>query len=291
MTDDLLPETTQQPMNAMVEIEKSRAVQEVQAKLVIAKKFPRDETECYTRIVKSCGRYSLAEQAIYSLPISGKTMQGPSIRLAEEIARNWKNISFGWRVIDRSNGRSKCVAFCWDQETNTTSELEFEVEHWIEVGKAGAKTRKVISDPIEIDRLEASRAARKVRNCILNVVPGDVVEGAVKAVRETLRKGEGNKTLVDRIREAVVAFEFFGVSQEMIEVKLGHKLDPSLTTVDEIVELQAIYKSLVDKQAKRSDYFKMPDEEGDDSLSSGLREKLKERKTGEKAGTEKAPSA
>lgn len=257
---------------AAVSIAESKAVQEVQAKLIIAKKFPRDEVDCYNRIMKSCKRILLAEQAIYRLPISGDTKTGPSIRLAEVLIQAWGNASYGIKEISRENGRSHCVAFCWDQQTNTSVESEFTVEHWIEVGKKpNPKVKKPITDPVEIDRLILNRGARRVRNCILGVIPGDVVDDALKACRATLAKG-GGEPLSDRIRKMVAAFTELSVSQEMIEERLGHPIDQ--TTGEEIVDLTGIYKAIVDKQAKRENYFKTGEKVVDET-SQSVADKIK----------------
>ena len=80
---------------AAVEIASTRAAQEIQATLVVAKRFPRDETGAYNKIMEACKRTSLAEQAIYSYPRGSETVEGPTIRLAETMARAWGNIEFG----------------------------------------------------------------------------------------------------------------------------------------------------------------------------------------------------
>ena len=67
----------------------TRQAQEVQAAMVIAKKFPRDEAKAFDKIMRSCQRKGLAEQAEYTYPRGGQKVMGPSIRLAESIAQNW----------------------------------------------------------------------------------------------------------------------------------------------------------------------------------------------------------
>lgn len=271
--DDQLP--------AQVQIEQSKAIQEVQAALVIAKRFPRDEVAAFARIMKACNRLGLAEQAIYALPISGKNHEGPSIRLAEVMAQAWGNIKFGIKEISRTQGRSHCAAYCWDQETNGMSESEFTVDHWIEVGKNGApKTKKILTDPVEIDRLIANRGARKLRNCILSVMPSDVIDDAMRACRATLAKG-GGEPLSDRIRKAVVAFESVAVSKQMLEEYLKHPIEETMG--EEIVGLMGIYKSIVDKQAKRADFFKTGEVE---KQTSPLAEKLKGAQSADPIATE-----
>lgn len=64
----------------------SRQAQEVQAAMVIAKKFPRDEVQSFNRIMRACQRKTLAEQAMYEYPRGGTKVTGPSIRLAEAMA-------------------------------------------------------------------------------------------------------------------------------------------------------------------------------------------------------------
>jgi hypothetical protein len=273
MENQLVTTEEKQDLSMQNYVEQNRAAQEVQAALVIAKKFPRDEMAAYKRIMSACKRTNLAEQAIYSLPIGGTVQRGPSIRLAEVLAQAWGNLKFGFKEYERINGKSNCVAFCHDLETNTNSEMTFEVEHWIETGKKGQKVIKAITDPAEIDRLVANRGSKKLRNCILKVIPPDIIDDALKACRDTVAKGD-NSPLTDRVRQALVKFEAFAITQKMIEERLGHSVD--VTTPEEFADLVAIYKSLVDKQATRADFFKTG--ETDTPTVSPLAEALKKNK-------------
>jgi hypothetical protein len=261
------------PINASTE--SSRVIQEVQAALIIAKKFPRDETAAFKRIMTSCKRLTLANQAIYNLPISGRNQTGPSIRLAEVLAQAWGNMKFGVNELSRVEGvSSSCVAFCWDQETNTNSEIAFEVDHFIMA--RGAK--KYIVDPAEIDRLIASRGARKLRQCILKVIPPDIVEEAMNQCKNTIKNGDGSP-LSDRVRKLVVWFGSYQVTQEMIEKRLGHSVD----TIDgeEYLDLTAIATAMKDGQGKRSTFF--PTDEDDKPKTSSLNDLLKTEKKPETA--------
>jgi hypothetical protein len=259
------------PLSGLVEAEKSRAVQEIQAAYVIAKKFPRDINAVYTRIMESCKRKVLAEQAMYSFPRGGQVVTGPSIRMAEVLAQNYGNLDFGVREIERRGNVSVAESYCLDLETNTRQTKVFEVPHEIEL-KGGRK--KKLTDPRDIYELVANNGARRLRACILGIIPGDIVEAAVDQCRKTVAKGSG-EPMVDRIRKMVAVFKEMGVSQEMVAEKLGHSVD--LITAEEIVELTAIYTSIRDKQAKRGDFFNFKDEDGlQDAKASALSEKLKE---------------
>ena len=76
-----------QPAGAvMVE---SQAMATVQAMVLMAKKFPRDEAGAMNKILDDCTRVSLAQEALYQFPRGGQQVTGPSIRLAEVLAKNW----------------------------------------------------------------------------------------------------------------------------------------------------------------------------------------------------------
>src|SRR5215469_5134717 len=100
-------ETMSTPLSEATE---ARAVAEVQASYVIAKKFPRNEHQAYIKIIDSCKRPFLAEQAMYAYPKGGTLVTGPSIRLAEVMARSWGNIDFGIRELSQVNGVSTVEA-------------------------------------------------------------------------------------------------------------------------------------------------------------------------------------
>ena len=92
--------------SAATAIAATKQAQEVQARMVVAKKFPRDEAAAMNRILKSCQRTTLAESAMYSYPRGGQEVTGPSIRLAECLAQNWGNIEFGYTELERKQGES-----------------------------------------------------------------------------------------------------------------------------------------------------------------------------------------
>lgn len=259
------------PSSAMVEIEQSRAVQEVQAALVIAKKFPRDTNAAYTRVVEACKRITLANQATYSYPKGGKVVTGPSIRLAEVLAQNWGNLDFGVRELERRDSSSHAEAYCWDMETNVRQKKVFEVPHEIML-KTGQMKR--ITDPRDIYELVANQGARRLRACIIGIIPGDIVDGAVDQCKRTIAKGD-DTPLVDRVRKMLVAFLQYQITTEMIEKRLGHKTD--LIDYEEFVDLYGIFNAIKDKQAKRTDFFDFPDgneEIQEGSTASALKDKL-----------------
>ena len=232
---------------ALVSTEQFRAIQEVQAAMIVAKRFPRDSNESYLRIMKACERKTLAKEAMYAYPRGGQQVTGPSIRLAEVLAQSWGNLNFGVRELSQANGESEVEAFAWDLETNTKQVKVFRVPH---TRKAKGKN-ETLSDPRDIYEHVASQAARRLRACILGIIPGDIVDAAVDQCEKTLQKDE--KPMEDRIRDMLVAFNEFGVSKEMIEARLLHKIEATIPP--ELSSLIKIYKSIKDGMSKREDWF------------------------------------
>jgi len=232
----------------MMEMASTRAAQEVQAAMVVAKRFPRDEATAYQKIMRACQRPSLATQAVYTYPRGNQTVTGPSIRMAEEIARSWGNIDFGIIELEQRTGESDVMAYAWDLETNTRQTKIFTVKH-VRHTRSGSYD---LTDPRDIYEMTANQGARRMRACILGVIPGDIQEAAIAACEKTLSQGS-KEPLVDRIKKMVVAFEPFGVSKDMIEKRLGHVI--TTTSEAEVVQLQKIFLTLRDNMAAVTDYF------------------------------------
>ena len=251
-----------QPGGAGSAIANTRESQEVQAAVFMAKQFPRDEDESRARILRSCKRIGLASKALYSYPKGGQKISGPSVRLMEAICQAWGNIQSGVVELDQREGESTCMAYCWDIETNTREVKIFVVKHAIQT-KNG---QKVLTDPREIYELVANQGARRKRACILNVIPGDIVDEAIDECNKTLAGGN-QRPLIDRLRELTDRFmTYYSVPLKSIEKYFGYPLEV-FTEIDG-AELQGIYTALRDGAAKREDYFKLPKINGGEDESA-----------------------
>ncbi|WP_342550494.1 hypothetical protein MKX57_17535 [Lysinibacillus sp. FSL M8-0216] len=257
------PSSYQQPQGGgvLAQASSSREMEEVKGQIFMAKSFPRNIYEAEKRILDACKRFSLADAAMYSYPRGDTNVTGPSIRLAEVLAQNWGNISFGVKELEQRNGESTAMAFCWDLETNTRQEKTFTVKHSIKT-KRGLK---ILSDPRDIYEKVANDGARRLRSCILSIIPGDVVEKALKECEVTIH-GNNTEPLKDRLANALKLLkEYFKVTQEMVEDKFGYKT--SEFTERDYVDLGKIYNSLCDGMSKVEDWF---DKEVGKNQTSGL---------------------
>lgn len=231
-----------------VAIEASRAIAEAQGKLVIAKRFPRDEVQAYNRVAQACQRKGIAEKAFYSYNRGGGTVSGPTIRFAEELARCWGNIDYGIKELSQDEGKSEMQAYAWDLETNAQSVQNFTNPHIREVGGKA----KILTSQRDIYEINANMGARRLRSRILAILPTDLVDMAIAECKKTLA-GNNDEPLIDRVKKMVVAFGKLGVTQEQIEKRLGHKVDTM--TIDDFTDYIGIYNAIKQGESKIAEWF------------------------------------
>lgn len=246
-----------------VAIEASRAIAEAQGKLVIAKRFPRDEVEAYRKVSEACQRKGIAEKAFYSYNRGGSTVTGPTIRFAEELARCWGNIDYGIKELSQDDGKSEMQAYAWDLETNAMSVQNFTNPHIREVGGKA----KLLTSQRDIYEINANMGARRLRARILAILPNDLVDMAINECKKTLA-GKNDEPLIDRVKKMVVAFGKVGVTPEQIETRLKRKIDTM--TIDDFTDYIGIYNAIKQGESKVSEWFEAPAEATD--LTNALNE-------------------
>lgn len=245
-----------------VAIEASRAIAEAQGKLVIAKRFPRDEVQAYAKAMEACQRVTMAEKAFYSFPRGGQTVEGPTIRFAEELARCWGNIDYGIKELSQDDGKSEMQAYAWDLETNAQSVQNFTNPHQREQGKKMV----TLTSQRDIYENNANMATRRLRSRILAILPSWFVEDCIAECKKTLA-GQNETPLVDRVKKMVVQFAKLGVTQEQIETRLKKKIDTM--NADDFVEYIGIYNAIKQGESKIAEWFEA------EKVASDLTEALK----------------
>lgn len=251
--------------NASVMVAQSREMAEALGQMQMAKMFPRDVVAARDRILNACTRPRLAETACYSYVRGGTEVTGPSIRLAEMLAQNWGNMTFGIRELEQRNGESTCEAFAWDMETNARQTKVFQVRH-IRHTKNGDK---VLTDPRDIYELVANNGARRLRACILGVMPGDIVEEAVSQCDLTLKTK--CEVTPERIKGLIEKFAEYKVTVQQIEARIQCRLDAIKPA--QMVNLGKIFNSIKDGMSKAEDWF--PTEQKSDAPQEGAQKAKK----------------
>lgn len=243
--------------NAVANTDQDRAVAEVQAAMMIARMNPRDQIAAMDRILNACTRPTLANAAVYSYARGGSDVSGPSIRLAEAMAQAWGNMQFGIRELEQSNGESVVQAFAWDVETNTRVEKTFCVPHtrskneYVAGKKTGKKINERLDDSRDIYEMVANQGARRLRACILSVIPGDVTEAAMEQCDLTMKSSAD--TSPEAIQNMLKRFEKFGVTKDQIETRIQRRLEAIQPA--QIVALRKIFTSMKDGMSSAADWF------------------------------------
>ena len=220
---------------------------EIQSAILIAKQMPRSEAQAFSKLMMSCQRGSFADDVTYSFPRGGSTVTGPSVHLAREAARVWGNIRYGLDIISDEEESRVIRGWAWDMETNTKVASDDAFKKLIFRKKGGW----IKPDERDLRELTNRRGAILVRNCILQLLPKDLIEDALYQARKTIEAGAAEDP--DSAKKRLLAsFATIGVTAEMLMEKLGGPF--SELTPQELTELRGIYKSIADGNSKWSEY-------------------------------------
>jgi hypothetical protein len=245
------PQRSLMPPSMMAEVQ--RAKSEVEAALTVAQCKPRDQKRAMDNIITSFQRPELAKKAKYRYARGGTDIVGPTIDSMEVIAQLWGNLDFGFRELARypgtpsEPGESVVEATAWDLESNTRRRTQFTVSH-SEQTKRGLK---VFTDPRDIYEWVANQAQRRVRTCLENIIPCDVVDAAMKQADKTLVAAVDMKP--ETIAKLVTAFEQFGVTKDAIEARIQRRMDA--ITPAQVVYLRDIWAGIRDGISRPEDWF------------------------------------
>ncbi len=184
---------------------------EIDMQIATAKKYPRD----LARVKKKMLDFATldedtAESCFYSVPREGKTIQGPSVRLAEIAVACYGNLRAAARIVDNDGKTITSQGVCHDLESNTL--ISMEVKRRITT-KAG----KTYSEDMQVTAGNAANAI-SFRNAVFKVIPGALW----KSVYDEARKvAVGDATTLTAKRDKFIKrLNSMGVQTAMILAKL-----------------------------------------------------------------------
>ena len=258
-------------MDAGTEIMKSEGQGEIQAAVVLAKRFPRDEERAKASLLAACDLEEFAgggdakkPGAYYSFP-RGRTqddtgewkpniVSGASVRMAREAARLWGNLRYGFFITHDDDDARGIVAWAWDLEKNLRISGSDFFRKVIQRKEKGGGTIWITADERELRELTFRKAAILIRNSILQLMPGYFIDQAV-AVCKTTAAGGAKTDLKDRIIMMQRAFTDIGVSGAALEKYLGKPVAKS--TREDLADLRGIYESLRDGMISKEEREEM----------------------------------
>jgi len=182
---------------------------EIDQQIATAHKFPRSVTRSVSNMVSlaTLSRDAAAE-CNYALPRGGKSITGPSIRMAELVHSQWGNCRVGARVVhvDRVEKYLEAEGIFHDLESNAATTARVRQ-------KISDRNGKLFND--DMITIAGNAACSKAkRNAVLAGVPKGVWMAAYEAALATV-KGDA-KTLTERREGAMRALGAFGVTPDMI---------------------------------------------------------------------------
>lgn len=246
------------------------AIAEVQAAYVMAMKNPRNIFEARSRMLEACDRKRFSEKARYRRPV-GKDRygnevfaEGFSVHFARPAAVMMRNILINTGVLYEDDKIRKVVARATDIEANVAYTKEAVVEKTIE--RSSGKGREVISQrtnsynkttylvvayPHEVDLKAAKVTAILLRDCVIPLIPPDLLEEVEEKIVEVLSSEMENDPITAR-KKLVDSFREQGVLPNQLLEYLGHPIEEM--SPKEYVDLRAVYLALRDGQARWEDY-------------------------------------
>lgn len=237
--------------------DESAAQAEIQAAIVVAQRVPRNEMQVWEKCMRAAARPGMSEPdadgnipGMYAFPRAGKKVTGPSVKLARELCRCWRNIRHGYYVTRYDIGQNLVTmrGYAWDLEANLKIELEHTFKYLIQrkVPDPNDQRRRITRwvQPDERDGREliAKHGAFLSRNAMLQVLPPDLVEEALGVI-----KSSAKQTLRDSLesnRKGIIKqFMQIGVTVEDLQAYIGHG---RAWSEDELMELAGVLSAIRD---------------------------------------------
>ena len=258
----------------------------IQAAYTIAIQQPRDELDCRAAILHACSRKSFADKAIYSKPVGGKAIKGPSIRFAEHALRCWKNIDVQTCVVYEDDAVRRVSVRVVDLENNSSFGKDIQIKKTVERKRAGdrevvGQRENSFGQPVfivkatedELLNKENAQISKVIRNEGLRLIPDDIVTEAMEHCSATIQKD----TAADpdaALKKICDAFaEKLHVSPSMLAAYLKHPVGQCSPA--EIENLRMVYSAIADGSATWADYMDLDRDDDADGAEAASQETLK----------------
>lgn len=243
----------------------SREKAAVEARILAAKKFPRNPDQARQDILGACRRPKFAESVQYAKPVGGgKKATGLSIRAAEEAFRAWGNLYIRADVVFDDRERRIYRVTGTDLQTNSTTDQDVIVEKTVErrqvkegdevigsrINSTGQKVYLKVATEDEILTKANAGLSKARRNLILSLIPSDIREEMEETALDTLRTRDAKDPTAAR-KQILDGFYRVGVTADQVKALMGKPLET--LNPAEIQLLRNIYTGLRDGEMNWAD--------------------------------------
>lgn len=224
---------------------------EIDGQIATAKKYPRNIQRAMDQ-AKSMAMMNedIAASCCYSVPRAGKTIMGPSIRLAEIVASAWGNLRLEKRPGLIEHDFVEAEGVCWDLETNTAIRIK--------------KKRRITdshgrrySDDMIVNTINAAGSIC-LRDALIAVIPRAFVRTVYDAAYD-LAMGT-IESLGARRTKALEWYARYGVTAEKICLRMGRASIEELTLAD-IASLKSLGEDIKRGEITMDEAFAAPRED------------------------------
>lgn len=193
---------------------------EIDIQVSTAKAFPRSLKMFIDRATSMATiSEEVAASCNYALPRGGKSLEGPTVRLAEIVCSSYGNIRAGARVIANDGKTITAQGFCHDLETNYSVTVEVK-------RKITDKNGRTYNEDMQVVTGNAGCAVA-YRNAVFKVVPSALVNDVYEKAKEVARGTA--ETLPKRRTKAIDYLHGLKVSDkqicEVLEIKKIEDID------------------------------------------------------------------
>lgn len=180
---------------------------EIDVQISTAKAFPRSIKMFLDKAMSiATVNENVSASCSYSLPRAGKTLDGPTVRLAEIVCASYGNIRSGARVIANDGKTITAQGICHDLETNNCVTVEVKRRITDKQGRTFNEDMQTVTGN--------AACAIAYRNAVFKVVPSALVSEVYDKAREVARGTA--ETLIARRDKALAYFKELGVKDKQI---------------------------------------------------------------------------
>lgn len=233
----------------------------IDMQIATAKRFPRSVDRALKEaLTLATLDEDTAASMFYALPRSGKTIEGPSARLAEVMAYSWGNLRADADIVAEDRTHVTAMGTCFDVEKNVAVRVRVKRRITDKHGK------RYNEDMIGVTSNAAISIA--LRNAVFKVVP----QAFVRRIYGEARKASLGKggTITQKRQKALDWFGKLGVSEAQVFDVLGVRgLDD--IGEDQLITLRGLVTAIQEGETTVEHMFRRHDvSDGTDELNEAL---------------------
>ena len=247
----------------------------IDMQIATAKQYPRSvDQSLKDALTLATLDEETAASMFYALPRSGKTIEGPSARLAEIMAYSWGNLRVDADIVGEDATHVTAMGTCFDLEKNVAIRVRVKRRITDRHGKRFNEDMIVVTSNAAI--------SIALRNSVFKIIPAALVQRIYQEARRA-SLGEGG-TITQKRQKAMDWFSNLGISDTQVFDLLGIKgLDD--IGEDHLITLRGLVTAIKDGETSVEQVFSPPvNTQETEDLNAEIKGKA-----GKKRGKKKAP--